>query len=274
MRFVDYMDAFNRYDDAALLRDFWTEDCVMRSSGREMHGHQGMMEFLDWAHDGILETMRPKLVMEQGDRIFAEIDMDFTATRDRPDFSFGPLKAGEFHTVKFFVQYALRDGKVAELKAMTWPPNVGVSKPETRLGGSLEQRQAFFAYTRAFSGAQFDVFSQYYTDDVLLELGSVPPIHGRDGIVGFYRPMFAKVREHLTPHEVRMDDASIFMDATTRFTAIEDAPDFVVGPLWKGDYIEGRVLVSYELRDGKIARISVKRGGDMVKHAAAETVAG
>lgn len=130
MRFTDYMDAFNRYDDAALLRDFWTEDCVMRSAGRVVTGHAEMMAFLDWAHDGILETMRPKVVMEQGDRIFAEIDMDFTATRDRPDYVFGPLKQGESTTVKFFVLYKIRDGKVAELKSMIWPPGVGVSAPE------------------------------------------------------------------------------------------------------------------------------------------------
>ena len=264
MRFIDYMDAFNRYDDAALIRDFWAEDCVMVSAGRTLRGHAEMMEFLNWAHDGILETMRPKVVLEQGDRIFAEIDMDFTALRDKPDYIFGPLKEGEYTTVKFFVLYRIKDGKVAELKSMTWPPGVGVSKPEAKFGPTLEQRQAFFAYMRAFSNAQFDVFSRHYTDDVLLELGSVPPIHGRQGIVDFYRPMFAKVRESLTPHSVRIDDHSINLDATTRFTAIQDAPDFVVGALKKGDYIEGRVFVDYELRDGLISRISVRRGGDMV----------
>ena len=268
MRFIDYMDAFNRYDDAGLLRDFWTPDCMMQSGNRIFRGHEGMQEFLDWAHDGILETMRPKVVMEQGDHIFAEIDMDFTATRDRPDFQFGALKTGEYLTVKFFVQYTLRDGKVALLKSMTWPPEQGVSKPEFRLGGSLEQRQAFFAYTRAFSAAAFDVFLRYYTDDVFLELGSVPRIDGRDGIVGFYKPMFEKVREHLTVHSVTTSDDAIQLDATSRFTAIQDAPDFVVGPLKKGDYIEVRVIVSYELRDGLICSIRVKRGGEPTVHRA------
>jgi ketosteroid isomerase-like protein len=264
MRFTDYMDAFNRYDDAALLRDFWTDDCMMISGPRVLRGHGEMIEFLNWAHDGITETMRPKTVLAEGDRIFAEIDMDFTATRDTPDYIFGPLKAGEYLTVKFFCLYRTEGGKVAELKASTWPPGVGTSKPEARLGGSLEQRQAFYRYARAFSNAEFDVFPQYYTDDVVLELGSVPPIRGRDGIVGFYRPMFAKVREHLTLHSVTMDDDGIVMDATTRFTAIADAPDFVVGPLNKGDYIEGRVTVTYKLRNGKIAHIGVTRGGEMV----------
>jgi hypothetical protein len=103
---------------------------------------------------------------------------------------------------------------------------------------------------------------------VLLELGSVPPIRGRQGIIDFYRPMFQRVREKLTINRVTATDSTIELDAITRFTAIRDAPDFVVAPLKKGDYVEGRVLVSYQLRDGLISRISVRRGGEMVKHAA------
>ena len=131
MRFADYMAAFNRYDDAALIRDFWAEDCMMQSGPRIYRGHAGMMEFLNWAHDGILESMRPQTVMEDGEHIFAEVDMDFTATRDRPDFTFGALKKGETLTVKFFAFYTLKDGKIAVLKTATWPPGVGVTAPPT-----------------------------------------------------------------------------------------------------------------------------------------------
>jgi hypothetical protein len=73
------------------------------------------------------------------------------------------------------------------------------------------------------------------------------------------------VRERLTVNSVRMTDTGIELDAVTRFTAVQDAPDFVVGALKAGQYIEGRVLVSYQLRDGLISRISVRRGGEMVK---------
>ena len=259
MRFDDYMAAFNRYDDAALLRDFWTEDCVMQSGGRVMRGHKEMLEFLNRAHDGILETMRPKVVMQDGDLIYAEIDMDFTATRDKPDYVFGPLKQGEFHTVKFFVQYQTRDGKVAHLKAMTWPPNEGVSKPEARLGGSWEQRQAFNAYTRAFSNAEFDVFSQYYTDDVVCELGELK-LFGKQGIVSFYGEMFKKVRENLELHRLVADDGGLCADITSTFTGIEDASDFGPMPLKKGQVLKMPVFVIYTLRDGKISRIQVARG--------------
>jgi hypothetical protein len=129
MRFADYLAAFNRYDDEALVRDFWTEDCVMQSGARICLGHQGMREFLAWAHDGVLETMRPQAVIESGERIFAEIDMDFTATRDRPDFPFAALETGQTVTVKFFAHYLTRDGKVARLHTATWPAGVGVTPP-------------------------------------------------------------------------------------------------------------------------------------------------
>src|SRR6185437_14971030 len=158
---------------------------------------------------------------------------------------------GDMVTVKFFVTYRLRADKVAELKAMTWPPGKGVSR-QPRLGAHASQVAAFRSYVSAFSNADFERFPRFYTEDVLLELGSVAPIRGRQGIVDFYRPMFQRVRESLTINSVSCTDSAIELDAVTRFTAIQDAPDFVVGPLKAGEFIQGRVLVSYQLRDGLI----------------------
>ncbi|HEU4623824.1 MAG TPA: nuclear transport factor 2 family protein [Steroidobacteraceae bacterium] len=135
MDYNEYIAAFNAGDDAALVSRFFTEDVVFQSGARVLHGADELRKFLAWAHDGIREIIRAQLVLRDESHIFAEIDMDFHATRDRPDFVFGPLKQGEFTTVKFLVVYYLRDGKVAQLKASTWPPNVGVTKPPARLAG-------------------------------------------------------------------------------------------------------------------------------------------
>ncbi len=260
MRFSDYMAAFNRYDDAALIRDFWTEDCVMQSGPNIFRGHDGMMGFLNRVHDGILETMRPQAVVEDGDRIFVEIDMDFTATRDMPGFQFGALKTGETLTVKFFAHYLTRDGKVAYLKTATWPPGVGVTPAGPRLGGQPWHRQAYDAYARAFSAADFEAFSSYYTDDVKLELSSIK-LDGKDAIVGFYRNMFARVRENLTLHQLIMADNGICADITSTFTAVEDASDFAPMPLKKGEVLHIPVMVVYTLTDGRISHIKVARSG-------------
>lgn len=133
MDFNRYIQAFNSGRDAELVEEWFTEDCIFQSGPRLLHGRDALLEFLNWAHDGIREIIRAQTVLQDENHLFAEIDMDFHAIRDRPDFLFGPLKEGEFHTVKFFVLYRLRDGKVAHLKASMWPPNVGVSKPAPRL---------------------------------------------------------------------------------------------------------------------------------------------
>ena len=74
------------------------------------------------------------------------------------------------------------------------------------------------------------------------------------------------MRESLTVHSITASETEIVSDTTSRFTAIADAPDFVVGPLNRGDYIEVRVIVTYTLRDGLIERIAVKRAGEPVTY--------
>jgi ketosteroid isomerase-like protein len=264
----DYIAQFNTGDDAALIDRFFADDVVFTGGTRDYQGKAALEAFLDWAHDGVREVIRAQNVLQRDDLLFAEVDMDFHAMKERPEFPFGHLRPGDMVTVKFFVTYRLRNGKVVELKSMTWPPGKGVSRLP-RLGAHASQVAAFHSYVAAFSNGDFERFPRFYTEDVLLELGSVPPIRGRQGIVDFYRPMFQRVRENLTINSVTATDSTIALDAVTRFTAIQDAPDFVVAPLKVGEYVEGRVLVNYQLRDGLISRISVRRGGEMVKHAAA-----
>jgi len=262
MDYKQYVELFNSGNDELLLQTYFHDDIVFEGATRVMHGKQALREFLAWAHDGIREIIRAQVVLRDDDHIFAEVDMDFRATRDRQDFVFGALKQGESLTVKFFVVYYLRDGKVAKLKSAIWPPNQGVTKPTPRLGGTLEQRQAFLDYTQAFSNAEFEKFSQYYTDDVECWLGKIL-LKGKQGILDFYRPMFKKVRESLTIHRFIADEHGIAAELTAQFTAIEDAPDFVLSPLQKGEFIRGDMFVHYALRDGKITSIRVARAGEL-----------
>lgn len=277
MDYQRYIQAFNVGDDARLVEDWFAEDCVFQSGPRLLHGREELLGFLRWAHDGVRELIREQTVLQSGEHIFAEIDMDFVATRDRPDFLFGPLAKSEYLTVKFLVLYRVRDGKVTHLKASSWPANVGVSKrpgtaqPAARhrapplLGGSPAQREAYMEYAKAFSAANFDRFSAYYTDNVVCELSAGIVLRGKDGIVNFYREMFKTVRESLTLHHLIADESGLAADITSQFTAIGDAPDFVVTPLKKGEFVRVPVFVHYTLREGKIAHIKVGRSGEVSK---------
>lgn len=269
-----YEACFNTGDDEELVQRFFCDDIVFTGGARAYSGKEELLAFLAWAHDGVREVMRPQLVLQNGDDLFAEVDMDFHATRERPEFPFGHLFPGDMVTVKFFVTYRLRDGKVKELKAMTWAPEKDVTKLP-RLGGHPSQIAALRSYLAAFSNADCARFPRFYANDVVLRLNDkIPPLVGPDAIAGFYEAMFRKVRENLTVHSIEATDEAIRIDATARFTAIEDAPDFVLGALRKGDCIDNRVFVDYTLKEGLIATIGVVRQGEMIFHRSAEIAVG
>ena len=267
MDYSDYIEVFNSGDDEALVARFFADDIVFTGGARLYRGKDQLLGFLAWAHDGVREVMRPQKVLRERDVIFVEVDMDFHATKERPDFPFGAMHPGDLVTVKFFVTYRLQNDRIVELKSMTWPPERGVTKLP-RLGAHPSQVAAYRAYAAAFSNGDFDRFPLFYTDDVLFELNGFPPMQGRQAIVDFYRPVFAKVRETLMNAVVKADDDAIAVECVSRFTAIVDAPDFVVAPLKRGESVDAPVLVHYRLRDGLICHIRVARAGELKAYCA------
>jgi hypothetical protein len=231
----------------------------MRSSTRTVEGRDGLRAFLDWAHDGVREIIRPRTVMRRGRKLFADVDMDFVCRAPRPDFPFGALLPGDILTVRFFATYEVNEaGQISELCTMAWPAEQGVTKA-VPLSASAGGRAAYHAYAAAFSNADMERAGRYYSDDCTLDLPSAPRMEGRAAITGFYGRMFSQVREHLTIHQLTMDDDGIAVDCTSTFTAVVDAPDFVVAPLKAGESVQTRVFVHYALRDGLICRIKVAR---------------
>jgi len=263
--YAEYVAAFNRGDDAALIERYFVPDFKFTGGSRRYETREEFLAFLNWAHDGVREIIRPITVMQTEDRIFAEIDMDFVAMKQRHDFPFAKLEPGDLITVKFFVLYHLRDGMVTELKSMTWPADYHVSKAP-RLGGEAGQRAAFLAYATAFSAGDGARFGRFYTDDVTLDLPSAPLLEGRGAIVDFYDRMFEHVRESLTVNHLVMDESGIAADIVSTFTALADAPDFQVMPLASGQAVSVRVFVYYTLRAGRIAHIKVARAGQPELH--------
>lgn len=255
-----YVEAFNRGDDAALIERYFVPNFKFTGGTRRLETREEFLAFLQWAHNGVREIIHPITVLESEDRIFAEIDMDFIATQQRQDFPFGHLEVGDIMTVKFFVVYHLETGLVTELKSMTWPAEHFVSK-RPLLGSSVGQRAAYDAYAHAFSAGDGARFGRYYTDDVVLDLPSGPYLEGRAAVVEFYANMAKTVQETLTVNQLTCDDNSLAADLTSTFTAHDDAPDFLVMPLARGDVLTVRVFVHYTLRDGRISHIKVARVG-------------
>ena len=138
--FYKYAETFNSGDDKAMLDGFWVDDLEIYSARGEGYGLQAkskeeFLKFLKFAHDGVREIIRIQALVQTEENILAEIDMDFHASKDRPDYPFGHLKPGGFITVKMFCSYTLRGDKLKSLKLASWPPNLGVTKPPTRSFG-------------------------------------------------------------------------------------------------------------------------------------------
>jgi hypothetical protein len=119
-------------------------------------------------------------------------------------------------------------------------------------------KSQFHDYIDSFNRNDFEGFAKYYADDVLLELPS-KQLHGRQAIVEFYREVKARVRETLQIKQVVCDDEGLAAEVATEFFALEDWPDFIAGPLGKGESIRIVSFVMYRIRNGKFAHIRSAR---------------
>jgi hypothetical protein len=122
MDYERYIEDFNRNDERAMVERWFTEDLVVEVPGQVVRGREDWVAFLEHSHaGGVHETLRPVDVLQQGERILAEVDITFVTAEGRPDFPLGPLPPGVETTWKFFAVYHLRDDVIARLKLGFWP---------------------------------------------------------------------------------------------------------------------------------------------------------
>ncbi len=108
-------------------------------------------------------------------------------------------------------------------------------------------RDQFREYITAFNADDWDGFSRFYAEDVLLDLGGKKQIRGRQGIVDFYKEVKAKIVETLVINKIVMDDEGLAADISTEFRALEDWPDFIAGEIKKGESIHIRSFIIYDI---------------------------
>jgi ketosteroid isomerase-like protein len=116
-----YVADFNKGDDAACVALHYTEDTVIEGPDRTMHGRQEWIDMLQFVHQGISEKLTPLAYAQSGDVLLSEMQVEFTATQDCPDFMHGPLKKGEKMTSRFFASYKLRGDQISRLALAWWP---------------------------------------------------------------------------------------------------------------------------------------------------------
>jgi hypothetical protein len=122
--FDRYIEDFNVNDDESTVPKYFTEDLVLEGPDRTLRGRHEWLGLLKFAHAGVSERLHPIMVVREGDNLMAEVNAVFTASVDRPDFPFAPLKAGQPMTMKFFASYRLRGHQIAHFTLGCWFPSM------------------------------------------------------------------------------------------------------------------------------------------------------
>ena len=120
-------------------------------------------------------------------------------------------------------------------------------------------KQLFAEYIASFNRDDFEGFSKYYADDVVLQLGKRKTLYGRQAIVDFYREVKSKIRETLVIRAIVADESGLAAEVATEFHALEDWPDFIAGPIRKGESIHIVSWVFYTIVNGRFQTIRSTR---------------
>ena len=116
-RFMAYIDAFNR-DDYSTFDQYYAEDVVLVIAGkRELKGHQAILDFYREVKAQTQRTIQVNRYISTPDRIAVELESEFLALQDLPDFTAGPMKAGGRIFINTFVIYELVGGKFSRIRS-------------------------------------------------------------------------------------------------------------------------------------------------------------
>jgi hypothetical protein len=127
------------------------------------------------------------------------------------------------------------------------------------INGAGMNKQLFGEYIASFNRDDFEGFSKYYADDVVLELGKRKTLHGRQAIIDFYREVKSKIRETLVIRTVVADEAGLAAEVATEFYALTDWPDFIAGSIRKGESIHIVSWIFYTIVNGRFQHIRSTR---------------
>jgi hypothetical protein len=124
-----------------------------------------------------------------------------------------------------------------------------------------EMNESFFrGYYEAYNSEDPARLAEFLTDDVLL-VSAQGEQRGRDAYLATYRQITAGFWDKMTPDEITLTEDGAIVKITDRFTAKVDVPDFLGRSYAKGEGFTLKLVGTYAVRDGKMARITVAIAG-------------
>lgn len=115
--FAAYMDAFN-HDDYASFGHHYTDDVKLVIAGdRALNGRQAIFDFYKTVKSQTRRTIQINRLVTTPGLFAAELQSEFLALEDLPDFIAGPMKKGGRIFINTFVIYELKDGKFSRIRS-------------------------------------------------------------------------------------------------------------------------------------------------------------
>jgi hypothetical protein len=116
-QFSSYIEAFNR-DDVAAYGDYYARDVVLVLAGKtELRGRQAIFDFYKSVKSQTRRTIRVNKFVAAPGHIAVELESEFLALQDLPEFTAGPMLRGGRIFINTFVLYDLRDGKFSRIRS-------------------------------------------------------------------------------------------------------------------------------------------------------------
>jgi ketosteroid isomerase-like protein len=115
--FEAYIEAFNRDDFSRFSACYHPEVVLIIGGQHELHGPQEICNFYRRVKTQTRRTIRIANLICTADRIAAELESEFLALDDVPDFTAGPLKKGDRMFLNTVVLYELRDGRFLKIRS-------------------------------------------------------------------------------------------------------------------------------------------------------------
>lgn len=116
-RLAAYMDAFNRSDYEA-LRGFYRPDVrLVIGNGHELAGAQAIIDFYREVKSKTQRTISILQSVANANTVAAELESEFLALEDIPDFTSGPMARGDRLYINSFVFYELQGGRYARIRS-------------------------------------------------------------------------------------------------------------------------------------------------------------
>jgi len=117
-RYAQYIAAFNDSDFPGFGK-FYADDVVLELPVRTLKGRDAILDFYRVVKEKqkIRETLTVKECVIDGNVMAVDVETEFHATVDAPDFVVRPMKRGESIHSESFIFYTIRDGKFAHIRA-------------------------------------------------------------------------------------------------------------------------------------------------------------